>query len=1305
MYEVELENLRGFEGSALKDVLKSSKLKSVFYTSDSTSESLYTIGVDILHSLDNSIVAQEEVDPSIFRYQLFSAFFQLGLNQSYLNTYVEVFFDGLIGHLSGDNYPGQQFLDLIKRYKKVLLASIPEYGYINKEYSLNGVVEYRTSKGNNRFAPLSLDYPSRVIQTLFPGSRYWYPKGSNNIKPYYPIQFNKPELGFVPLDKYGDVFRLSYEPSLVYENQVYLKKPGVTPSEDKFLASEWDLHISKRFDKSKSFNYVYGNLLNGVYLDISKNSELINSVTSDSNINVYSPSFNQKLDDKDQLLNSFGGAGRNIYEKLVELRLLSGYMGGYEGSSVGSVSYVSSFMELLKFMCTGELSVGLKQDGYGDFNSIFPQSSDSIGQSETVNGLRFLENFSVLRSFMHNQTIPKEVDILTERISLNPIYSKFGRGIEPNYSIVIQEKTKDKIDFIDQSIDVLIKRCEYLGDKLERISKSLSQYGQLPGYETLGSISYQVAEFQKSFPPIRYINEKGNPGGFTGAIMFLKSGYSNIRNVLDPSSLPPSLFSELLQWMKEINKCLEGVQYELSSLGIKTNGVGYLPNIQTKKFISSSPELIAYLSYLGFRDSEINQILEIKTFPEFISKFAPMSDSNDLKSFFKGHELSQLIYEFGGDKGVDAYLEFLYKKSPVDSLLNILYFTEKDKSDQTYLRIAKYPRLVALLMGLTYAVDADQLNKFSILLGDNNLDLLKSITLLLQNGQTTIIKQKDDINLLNGVISQSIRGHYAEDVFSSPDLTCEEISSTSAVALKKWTKLIDSSLGNIESTKYIDHLYDKSVGLTLKELIVLLNNPSPTSGIGQIIDGFYGGELARILKYANISGLAAKLGYYKNSSQLDNSKVDFGRTYDTLPTVVNLFNNVLQSFSLTIKLMESATNVDWTGDYYESPELITSIIQAQNKPPASMIELLSKQFTDAPTTISNQLAKVSPQESPGIGNSRLPNRVGVINSLTPEQAQALSNSNLVPVSEDIVDFSANGLITRFIKVTERNLILSNISQYSESNGVYGGQTPMGSFSGSSRANTISKPTDRDISLYKELKDIDIKNSGSGKNFISSTDQIYEQSLINRLPTSLLSSFDPVTSCKRFGGINCDKIYETTPVSAGTTGTPLATSSRTSTSSRCVGILNKSFVPESYSLTPFNNGLVIDRPLGYFSEYLPSSGDIINSKIPSYFSLLDNPQSGRKSEPILSGTDTSIKLFSDISTNGDITEYSNTEFALIEFSKSSNREYTELTCASLSSPHLYQICINMLKCKRFKPSNTGVGGLDFCPKATSGGRKK
>ena len=1285
MYEVELEDLRGFEGSALRDVLGSPRLKDVLYRSGASDNDLYTIGVEIIYALNNNIEAKGEITADVFRYQLFNAFFRLGLDKGFLALYVETFFDGLIKYITGGGYFNQQFVNLVGRYRTAILASIPEYRYINREYSLNGVEEYKTSKGNSRFAALSVNYSDRVIQTLFPGSRYWYPRGSKNIQPYSPIQLNKSPSNYVPVNKAGDVFRLSYEPSLVYENRVYVKKPGITPTGDKFLSSEWDLYLSKRFDRSKSFNVVYGDLLRGVYFEVSSQSGQLNSVTSDSKVDTYSPPFNQKLDDKDQLLNSFGGAGRSIYEKLVELRLLSGYMGGHEGSSVGSVSYVSSFMELLKFISTGELSSGLKKDGYGDFNSVFPTSSDSLGQSETVNGLRFLESFSTLRSFLHNQTLPPEVNIRTERISLNPIYSKFGTGIKVNYSVVIQTQAVDQIDFVDQSLDVLINRCGYLGDKLERIANSLTQYGQLPRYETLGSISYQIAEFQRSFPPLGYLNKTKNPGGLTGAALFLKGGYNKLRGVLNPVSLPPSLFSELLQWMKEVSKSLEGVQYELNALGIKTNGVGYLPNIETKKFISSSPELINYLSFLGFRDSEINQVLEVKTLPEFISKFAPMSDSDDLKSFFRGYELSQMIYEFGGDEGIEAYLEFLYKKSPIESLLNILYFTEKGKSDQTYLRIAKYPRLVALLMGLTYAVDPTQLNKFASLLGDNNLDLLKSITLLLQNGQDTIIKRKEDIDLLSGVIDQSIRGHYSGDVFSSPDINYEEANSTSAVALKKWTKLIGSSLGNVEDSKYVNLLYDKSVGLSIKELVVLLNNPSPTSGVGQIIDGFYGGGFTKVIKYANISGLAAKLGYYKNSSQLDNTKVDFTKTYDSLPTVIDLIDGIVQSFSLTIRLIESATNVDWSGDYYEKPELIAPILQTQNKPPSAMVGLLSKQLTESSTTIANSIAQIAPQESPGVGNSRLPNRVAVVNSLTPEQAQVLSTSSNVQVSPGIVDFSANGLITKFIKATERNLILNNISQYAESGSIYAGQQNIATQGGSTRANTISAPSERDITLYKELKDLTIKNSGPGKNFLAPVDEGYESSVLSRLPKGLISSFDPVVSCKKFGGLNCDKL------GGGDT--------------RCVNVLNKSFAPETYDLVPFNNGVVVDRPLWYFSEYLPSGCGIINSKVPSYYSILGDPKSGRGSEPIMDGIKTDPMTFSGQSTTGDMVEYANTEFALVEFLKSSNREYTELTCASLVDPHMYQMCINVMKCKRFKLSNSGVGSLGFCPRGTSGGRKK
>lgn len=1276
MFEAELNYLRLFEGEALRKTVRSESLKGAFNSENDA----YIVGVEFLNVLSNSIESNADIDASLFRSPIFKAFFEIGFNKKFLEKFVGVLFDGIIDFVLSDLKHNEEFILLIKKYKQIVESSILEYDYISKDYSLGGVDSYRTSRTNNRIAPLTRKFSNRTIQTLFPYSRYWYPISERGEK-YSPFQFNKSIITYVPLSSHDGVFNLNYEESVVYNDIVYISKPGVKPSEDKFLETDWDPYISKRFDQSKSFSKTYSTLLKGVYLDVSKAASMVNSVTSDSKVEVYSPKNGNYSGDLNLLLNSFGGAGRSIYKGLVELKLLSGYMGGHEGSTVGTVDYVSRFSELLSFVTTGELSKNLRQEGYGELNQVFPLSSDSIGYSQAVNGLKFLEKFSTLRSFLHNIKLPSDIEFSTDRISFNPLYAKFYNNIEPNSSVQIYKKTEDNADFIRQSLSVLIERCKYFGDKLEKISDSLDRYGQLPEYEALGSISLQIAEFQKSFPPVGYINKADNPGGVTGTIISLLSSYSRLSDTLNPFSLPPSLFSETLDWMRQIVSSLEGVKYDLETLGIKTKGSGFLPNIRNKKFISSTPDLIKYLSSLGFKDSEIGQILDINSFPEFIEKFAPFSDSADLSSFFKGFELAQMIYEFSGDKGVEAYLNFLYKKSPIESLLNILYFTDKGKSDQTYLRISKYPKLVALLLGLTYAIDPDQIKKFYLLLGDNNTSLLEAITILLQNGQDTIIKKKSDINLIDALVNQMIRGYYKEDIFSSPDVTYADANKTSPVALKNWTSLINESLGNVDNPAILSNLYDKSVGLTLKELIVLLNNPSPTSGVSQIIDNYHGGQLTKILKYANISGLAIKLGYYKNSSQIDNAWVDFDKSYFGIPSVMDTLNKVIDCFSLSIKLIESSVNSDWSERYYNKPNLLDPIIKSQNKPPDAMIGLISNQYSLSKAEISNSVSKTSPQESPGIGNSRLPNRVSIVNTITPEQAEVLSTTKLPGVIESSTGFSASNLINRFIKVTERNMILSNISQPDESDVLSIGRHKPGSVNNPQRDITIAKLSDKDVSLYKQLKEQKVINSGSGKNYIEDPMKEYEDKLLAKLPKSLLSQFDPVQSCKKFGGTNCDELY--------------------GKDKRCVSYLNKSLLPESYNLEPFNNGVVVDRPLGYFQQYLPSNGPIISSKLPSYYALFENPVPGRNSEPIVDGM--SIKPNGSL---GDMVEYANTKFAILDFVKNSEKEYTELTCASLGGTLDYQLCMNFLKCKKFKIDNiSGDTSLKFCPNGTAGGREK
>ena len=74
-------------------------------------------------------------------------------------------------------------------------------------------------------------------------------------------------------------------------------------------------------------------------------------------------------------------------------------------------------------------------------------------------------------------------------------------------------------------------------------------------------------------------------------------------------------------------------------------------------------------------------------------------------------------------------------------------------------------------------------------------------------------------------------------------------------------------------------------------------------------------------------------------------------------------------------------------------------------------------------------------------------------------------------------------------------------------------------------------------------------------------------------------------------------------------------------------------------------------------------------------------------------------------NGALSEYGNSEHGIVEFIKAKLEKNTEFNCATLDSPFYYQICMNVMKCKKFVPPEQGEYYLKFCPKTLSGGRLK
>ena len=1258
---------------------------------------------ELLIAILDRFETDEEITILPLKQILLQVIFELELNSVKATQVSDEVFVALYKKIESEPNYDAEFVGKLKLHQTLISEAFNDLEFFSSSSSqdiLREIVEYQYSNKKYSFIPREIDENRRVF-TLFSKERYWETFATlTDDTSYSPLGYNRAAT-FLGLPQYK--VSISYEDLIIYEGVLYKLNPGVSsPDREQFVPEQWVEYNSRRFDRSKSFSSAHKSLIRTLYTTFLEQGFDINEIISDSKIEKFDQT---QTVDSELLPLTFGGQGKQIYDSVKELELVSEAFGGYEGSPIGGIEYATQYIEYLLASAFGRkigevFNIVLGAEDFGKFNVVF---SSKLSQ-DSIPGLSFLNEFGKLRSFTHGQILPEYVDISEPKIIYNPTYVQFYKGLDDRYSSVTVPNTYSeppRVDLLLYGIETLYRRCLAIGDNVNAILNFIGDGGKLPGYEGLGSIETQMAELQNVFPPTSYFLESQIKigAGLTGVTKYLLDSYSRFSMALVYPELPGEALSFFPKWIELINNRLEELIDLFKNIGIGSKN--YIPNLSFSQFDVKDTKLVQFLSSLGFRDSEINQLLGVESFDQLIANFAPLSNSSDLKSFFKAYELSQLIYEFGGDSGISTYLSFLYSKSPIDSLLNILSLSQKDRSSITSLQISKYPKLIGLLIGLTYAIDPAQLIKFNKILGENNLTLLESIEFLYEKGETTLIKSEQDISLLRPVIEQIIQGNYVDQLVS-PDLNYSQTNTTVPIALRQWTQLIGDNLGKLSSPEVIRHLYDKSVGLTPKELISILNNPTSPTPFGELIDGFSGGEFTQFIKYANISGLAVKLSYYKNSYQADNFPVDIEATYFTLPVLLQNLEEAKAAISLVETILEGKLDFRFT-DEGTIQEIIDPLVFLQNKSFEVFSEIIraiapieSAGFTTSLTQNSSSFSNIAGDapiiESPGIGNSRLPNRIPAINSITPEQFEALFGTPTQPqrvqsVVQDVVNPS---IINNFIKFSDENKLINSINQADETQSYETTRSKPTSYSPATRYEVEQRVgTSAPISYFVPqiyvdpnlLRPSDFSGISKVK-FISLKDQ--------KLVSPLQKIFDPIESCRRFGGTNCDSIFE-------------------GIADLCVFGYNKSLFPEEPTQRAGipDNVVLIDRPLGTFADYKPNQSLLPTSSFkspPSYYSLLgEDAIPGRWGEPITPFIRPTPVVYD--SGNGALSEYGNSEYGIVEFIKAKLEKTTEFNCATLDSPFHYQICMNIMKCKKFVPPERGEYYLRFCPKTLSGGRLK
>lgn len=781
---------------------------------------------------------------------------------------------------------------------------------------------------------------------------------------------------------------------------------------------------------------------------VAEASQDINSITSDS----YAQDTLKQVD-KDMLVATFSGEGKKIYQSIESLFYFSEELGGYQGSLIGSVDYQARYYEYLMAMSYGKrLPGGVLSSEFGRFDEIYQLKTTK----DRIAGLKFLESLYLTRSG-NQYTSP-----------LNPISNKYSNGLSDRYVQVSGQK-----DLFTLSLESTYVLCLKVGDSVKSLREK--------EYRKLGDTATHMEALEKVFPPSQDILERSR--GVTGAIGSLLTSYRSLYNLTGSA---PSL-KGLGDKFSRLSSLISDLSDTIRSVGFRPGG--YVPSLELTFYEPDKDKIIEDLVKLGFNIREATEIVSVTSFSELLEKFSPITDSQDVISFFRAYDLTKLLYEFGGEEAITQYVNFLYGVDEENSLLRVLEFLTVNRSLASKVTESKYSKLIGYVITLTYAINPSQLSVLDSILKRNNLDLFDSITTLVERGIETVIKDKSQISLLNGMVAQMV------------------VSDNSGYEGQKpeWNRLISESLGNVGPR--VKGLYERADGITPTELYSYLNKPSAGSPLGQILNGVRGGRLTSLIRYCNLFGLLFSISPRKNSGQLINLEADqFNLVLDLLDSI-DLLSEKLGQFSL---ILDDYPSGNLSEQNYSDP-----LIQAQNKEVSALLSVVNGDENFDPDSY-----KIA--ESPGIGNSRIPNGLRIDNSLTPEEAVFISAKG-----RDLGIFTPvnNPDSGSYVRVSISNLLASGMSLSNMDEYIPGSSDP-----------NRTKNYNSDYSL-----------SYSPSPSSSSTAQT--------------SQFSPLESCRKFGNTNCEN--------------------QEYASSLCSKGFNKSLYPETgYGQNPpFGEGVLIDRPLG------------------------------------------------------------------------------------------------------------------------------
>jgi hypothetical protein len=540
------------------------------------------------------------------------------------------------------------------------------------------------------------------------------------------------------------------------------------------------------------------------------------------------------------LKQSWAHEGEKLAYDLKQIKSALEGLGGMEASASGDLEVVAEVSKIMNLVCfstkngTYSGSIINNKNYFGNFYELYSAKK----QPSRIYGLKFLEPFLNLKSF--NTINPKRPEFA------NKLIQKFYNGLPEREGISLSYDSEQTLTGVFEVIKVglfsILQEAQNVGGILNNTLNSLRSNGSLENYAGLGNIKYILEMLQDLFPAAI-----SGRSGFIGALDYFAKSLLDLEANISQASLNNDFIESLVPFLLKVQSHLDSFVSTIEITGTQRGALISSINADLSK--KSKRDIVEYLRRNSVQN--VDFLSEVQSFDEVLEAYGEiLTDSQDLKSFFKAYDLMEYMYILGGDSAIFSFMDFINNPN-ISNTRRIYEFLERNLTKYEHVDRFKFGKLVGSLLNINRATNFEAFKSYSSILKAKNSDIFESLKFL-DSLQINPLKSPNEVDILNDFINQLSSGSYE---YRIGDIGCHEAMKVAPLVVKNFVGMFDSALGSANKS-LVQGFLNNNFGITMSELETYFRtsyNPGLTT-LGGLISGIRGGGFTHLAKHLVLSG-------------------------------------------------------------------------------------------------------------------------------------------------------------------------------------------------------------------------------------------------------------------------------------------------------------------------------------------------------------------------------------------------------------------------------------------------------------------